>query len=638
MPRFASLFVPFKDIGDVSAAPKYIRRHGDHLAKYLTWRAHAMAFHLFIWILLMFLQCYLDIKTLQRARGVAANPDSKMEAFIMTRHMKFIAWANTITAFVFTAVNAVAYVMFIKAYLNREKKFKQSVNTTRHVYYMYFALPLVLYLLIPYGYLVNQAAVEEDICTLVLWALKSPGEFTSGLIEFIVRTFGPASLQEWSTSPLPTAYNETMNWSGRLWCRQQTASSGGSWVQVLFGPNPSNPRALAGQLAVSGLAPRMVNALEVMTGAKCIKARSLSRPMAFFEVDDGNATHFGSRLAHPAWHQALVEIDAFMGANRLGDHSFKSDMFPAAGLGVDRLQSKVCSFARWLSVMADLARTSPFVIASICGVYSAFLSFFRLFPTCTSGISGFKMGVLSVKQLTPQNSLPGYLLIIGTCMFLPGMVINYVLLGQLAGNAFFSIALTSWLAGACVDMDIGAICTETNKGYDKLQKEMQPKEYKQRVCLITCLVGLILACVQFLMFSFTRTAVGKGLEKLFKLDALSVTYAIFAFVMNKNFTRLVFTDFIMASMFDVQDDSLRIPGKDERNSKVELLKEWYALTAQDKKLARLSSSEFQVEDSDSGGGYQDDADSDDEDDQSAFIPRPPPSAADVGRQDEDEED
>eukprot|EP00971_Amphidinium_carterae_P316850 6298771-Amphidinium_carterae.1 len=88
-----------------------------------------------------------------------------------------------------------------------------------------------------------------------------------------------------------------------------------------------------------------------MTGAKCIKARSLSRPMAFFEVDDGNATHFGacanvdlrvnmcalpvalcvlgwspffncvllsggSRLAHPAWHQALVEIDAFMGANR----------------------------------------------------------------------------------------------------------------------------------------------------------------------------------------------------------------------------------------------------------------------------------------------------------------------------------
>eukprot|EP00971_Amphidinium_carterae_P012239 240839-Amphidinium_carterae.1 len=25
----------------------------------------------------------------------------------------------------------VAYVMFIKAYLNREKKFKQSVNTTR---------------------------------------------------------------------------------------------------------------------------------------------------------------------------------------------------------------------------------------------------------------------------------------------------------------------------------------------------------------------------------------------------------------------------------------------------------------------------------------------------------------------------
>jgi len=281
---------------------------------------------------------------------------------------------------------------------------------------------------------------------------------------------------------------------------------------------------------------------------------------------------------------SLLETNWFLEDRALAHAEPIGSSIPA----FDTSKQAVCAaYASCLGIMKSGA-AARLSIHGFLGTYSGVMTAKTLFPSTFSVVSGIADAAHNVKDVLPQATAPGYMLMTAVVSFLPAFLLCLAVFSQGMGNPAFSFAFAMLGLSFVFVGYKGYLMTQATNKKDEAAAE---KLADQRT-LHAQLMGVAVLLTYAGWMAYTLSTGGpkaheivEALESLKgivprdpKAIAMMVAQILTKFVMGKMLCMICFTDLLMVSIFDSADDELQAKSSGHMDEDKEgLLKEWHAL-------------------------------------------------------------
>merc|ERR1711981_998505 len=214
-------------------------------------------------------------------------------------------------------------------------------------------------------------------------------------------------------------------------------------------------------------------------------------------------------------------------------------------------------------------------------MYTLVMCVKTLFPAMFAVINGIAKAVENVKEVMPQASSPGYILMTAAISFLPAFMLILAMLSQIMGQPVMSLALVMLTISVAAAGWKGYVMTRTDskKSIKKNFKAAHEKTKKAK----TASMVILAAWGGFMAYRIHAGAPGTEeiMEQFENIDMramikdlpMMILGAGSKFVMFKCLTYTMFTDILMVSVFDAADELQAKDGEVDED-KMDLLKDW----------------------------------------------------------------
>eukprot|EP00403_Amphidinium_massartii_P028245 CAMPEP_0178402848 /NCGR_PEP_ID=MMETSP0689_2-20121128/17062_1 /TAXON_ID=160604 /ORGANISM="Amphidinium massartii, Strain CS-259" /LENGTH=625 /DNA_ID=CAMNT_0020023779 /DNA_START=125 /DNA_END=1999 /DNA_ORIENTATION=+ len=557
------MLVANKFIADVKVDEKRKAMSGPGLAQYLHWRGASLSLSLSLWIFAILFNSW-EVQN----RYYSSVKDS------ISNHAKLMFYYVNIAAIgimgLGVCASSVAYGHLAMSWTSRRTDFMKSVKMARKAYVLDVTMVILAYVVIPLALFFSENMLRRDLC---MWTITN------------ISLFGPISRQAFSTAAAMSGdaalaaefQKETSlhqikrGWAGGGWLGRDWCNANPGWLEMIFGPDPSvmpmNPAAYHG----AGMIPTVTHLLEGMTGARC--------PQQGFQM--------GS-LAAVIGGFVPQQTDQTANLTSFAEEGCATEANPLDYVGkMSGMQDYVCMFKEGMSVTAMSIRITLLLTTNVVGFYCAFLAFSKVFPPCSSLLRAFSHACLNVKNVMPMSSLPGYLLLTAVCMFIPPMCLNMVFFNQIAAHPLFAVGVFFLMVFEAYEFMTGSLMTEPMP-FQRFMTKFKPLNTRRqvvRVLAIVCILGWV---INFLYHtgSFGRIWAAMRLENI-SLSFPATFAMITSFFFHRNFSTMVYTDYIFFALFDTEDDLLQKKSKERKLNAAEALRSWYRLCQDEAKLLAL---------------------------------------------------
>mmetsp|Transcript_34456 Transcript_34456/g.78610 ORF Transcript_34456/g.78610 Transcript_34456/m.78610 type:complete len:603 (+) Transcript_34456:158-1966(+) len=555
------IIVANKFIADVQVDEKRKALSGPGLAQYLHWRGASLALSLGLWLIAVL--CNMVEVYNRYWQGVADL--TLNHASVMFYYVELAALSIQAMGLV---SQAIAWAYLCQAFALRRKNFVESVKGARKSYVLDVVTVVLAYVVVPLALFFSEPMLRRDYCMFTLTHLNLLGPISrqafasaaamSGMPDLAIEFHRDVSLKDLKEG----------RWIGKGWCNAHP-----QWLEMIFGPDPSvmpmNPAYYsASYYSGAGLIPSVTFLMEGMTGAKCPQP---GMQASLSEVTGGYVHVLSSNAT------ALLEGNDFLDPTKLM-----------------MMQDYVCVFKDVMTVTAQYIRMSFLLSTNIVGVYCTRIAMMKVFPPCSSLCRALSHACLNVKSVAPQSSLPGYLVVTAVLMFVPPLVLALVFFNQIAAHPFFALGVTGLVVFEAMEFNVGMLMTESMP-FQRFMKKFKPIKSRQNI--VRGLAGFFLVTwlwhLAYNTGSIRRVWAAFNIMDILNGFSYPATVAmVCSFLFHRNFSTMVYTDYIFAVLFDAEDDALTRKSQERKMHTAETLRAWYRLNKDEAQLLRLAGEEY----------------------------------------------